>query len=201
MARNKDKLKDFSRRDFVKTAGAVGAVAAAIPTVQAAPAIRKVRAANDPVQFGMIGTGSRGSYLLKHLKNIELQQQPQLVSEVPALLPLAVHDAHDPDLGRLDALAGRGQAVEAHRMGSHELELHPDLLTFREESVDSIAPVGESAGDVELGEAFRHAVVAQVLETEAPLAVVGRAVGARRRGYLGARYHYLDAVFHRDWRL
>ena len=65
------KDKAVSRRDFVKTAGAVTAVAAAIPTMQAAPAIRKVRAANDPVPFGMIGTGSRGSYLLKHLKNID----------------------------------------------------------------------------------------------------------------------------------
>jgi predicted dehydrogenase len=60
--------KDVSRRDFVKTAGAVTAVAAA---VQGAPAIQKVRAANDQVQFGMIGTGSRGSYLLKHLKGID----------------------------------------------------------------------------------------------------------------------------------
>src|ERR1051326_4062268 len=60
--------KNDSRRDFVKSAGAVTAVAAA---VQGAPAIQKVRAANDQVQFGMIGTGSRGSYLLKHLKNID----------------------------------------------------------------------------------------------------------------------------------
>src|SRR5689334_1406214 len=59
---------NVSRRDCVKSAGAVTAVAAA---VQGAPAIQKVRAANDQVQFGMIGTGSRGSYLLKHLKNID----------------------------------------------------------------------------------------------------------------------------------
>ena len=63
--------QDVSRRDFVKTAGAVTAVAAAIPAVHGAPAIQKVRAANDQVQFGMIGTGSRGSYLLKHLKSID----------------------------------------------------------------------------------------------------------------------------------
>jgi len=60
--------KDVSRRDFVKTAGAVTAAAA---IVKGAPAIQKVRAANDQVQFGMIGTGSRGSYLLKHLKDID----------------------------------------------------------------------------------------------------------------------------------
>ena len=52
--------QDVSRRDFVKAAGAVTAVAAAIPAVHGAPAVQKVRAANDQVQFGIIGTGSRG---------------------------------------------------------------------------------------------------------------------------------------------
>ncbi len=60
---------EVSRRDLLKVAGAVTAVAAA--TVQRAPAIQKVRAANDQVQYGMIGTGSRGTYLLKHLKGID----------------------------------------------------------------------------------------------------------------------------------
>jgi predicted dehydrogenase len=59
---------DLSRRDLLKAAGAVTAAATAI---QGAPAIQKVHAANEQVQFGMIGTGSRGSYLLKHLKNID----------------------------------------------------------------------------------------------------------------------------------
>lgn len=59
---------DITRRDMLKTAGAVTAVAAA---VQGAPFIQKVKAANDQVQFGMIGTGSRGTYLLKHLKAID----------------------------------------------------------------------------------------------------------------------------------
>jgi predicted dehydrogenase len=58
---------DLSRRDLLKTAGAVAAAAAAI---EGAPVIQKVRAANDQVRYGMIGTGSRGTYLLKHLKNI-----------------------------------------------------------------------------------------------------------------------------------
>jgi predicted dehydrogenase len=60
--------QDVTRRDMLKTAGAVTAAAAVIT---GAPAIQKVRAANDQVQFGMIGTGSRGSYLLKHLKGID----------------------------------------------------------------------------------------------------------------------------------
>jgi predicted dehydrogenase len=50
-----------TRRDFVKTAGALTAAAA----------IQTVRAANESVRYGMIGTGSRGSYLLKHLKDIK----------------------------------------------------------------------------------------------------------------------------------
>jgi predicted dehydrogenase len=60
-----------SRREFVKTAGAVTAAAGAITALAGAPAIQKVKAANSQIQYGMIGTGSRGSYLLKHLKKID----------------------------------------------------------------------------------------------------------------------------------
>ena len=59
---------DLSRRDLLKAAGAVTAAATAL---QGAPGILTAHAANDPVRYGMIGTGSRGSYLLKHLKNID----------------------------------------------------------------------------------------------------------------------------------
>ncbi|MEO8658022.1 MAG: Gfo/Idh/MocA family oxidoreductase [Bryobacteraceae bacterium] len=62
--------QDLTRRDVVKLAGAATA-AAAVERFAGAPAIQKVRAANDQVQFGMIGTGSRGAYLLKHLKGID----------------------------------------------------------------------------------------------------------------------------------
>jgi predicted dehydrogenase len=54
---------DVTRRDFVKTAGAV--------TASVAPAIRTASAANEPVRYGMVGCGSRGTYLLKHLKAID----------------------------------------------------------------------------------------------------------------------------------
>jgi predicted dehydrogenase len=63
--------QNVSRRDFVKTAGAVTAAAAALPALEGAPGIQKVKAANDQVQYGLIGTGGRGTYLLKHLKGID----------------------------------------------------------------------------------------------------------------------------------
>ena len=55
-----------SRRDFVKTAGAVTAAVSI-----SAPAIQKVSAANNVVAYGVIGTGGRGSYLLKHMKSVD----------------------------------------------------------------------------------------------------------------------------------
>jgi predicted dehydrogenase len=74
---------DVSRRDLLKTAAAVTTVAAALPKAEGFPFIQKVRAANDQVQYGFIGTGSRGTYLLagsrvgdsypgKHLRSIEI---------------------------------------------------------------------------------------------------------------------------------
>src|SRR5216684_5276638 len=62
--------KDLTRRDIMKAAGAASVVAAA-KKLEGAPAIQTVKAANSQVQYGMIGTGSRGSYLLKHLKSID----------------------------------------------------------------------------------------------------------------------------------
>jgi predicted dehydrogenase len=59
--------KDMTRRDAVKAAG-VATVAAA---TFSGPLIRTAKANTNSVQYGMIGTGSRGTYLLKHLKNID----------------------------------------------------------------------------------------------------------------------------------
>src|SRR6266446_327010 len=56
--------QDVTRRDFVKTAGAAAAVVSA-------PAIQTVWAANDQVQYGFIGTGSRGQYLLEHINQTD----------------------------------------------------------------------------------------------------------------------------------
>jgi predicted dehydrogenase len=52
---------DFSRRDALKVGAAIAA----------APAILKVQAASDTVKFGVIGVGSRGSYLVDHLAKLD----------------------------------------------------------------------------------------------------------------------------------
>jgi len=53
---------DLSRRDALK----VGAA-----TLASGPVILKVHAASDPVKFGVIGVGSRGSYLVDHLARLD----------------------------------------------------------------------------------------------------------------------------------
>jgi predicted dehydrogenase len=59
-----------SRREVVKTAAVVGAAAAAA-AVEFGKAPAVVKAAGDTVQFAVIGSGGRGSYLLKHLNKVE----------------------------------------------------------------------------------------------------------------------------------
>lgn len=60
-----------TRRDVMKAAGVVTA-ASAVAGLEGAPAILKVRAASNQIQYGMIGTGGRGSYLLKHLTKVDV---------------------------------------------------------------------------------------------------------------------------------
>ena len=63
--------KDLTRRDALKAAGAATIAGVAASQLQGAPAILTARAATNPVNYGMVGTGSRGTYLLKHLKGID----------------------------------------------------------------------------------------------------------------------------------
>ena len=63
--------QDLTRRDALKAAGVATIAGVAAAQLQGAPAIIKARAASNAVQFGMVGTGSRGTYLLKHLKGID----------------------------------------------------------------------------------------------------------------------------------
>lgn len=63
--------KDLTRRDAVKVAGAATLAGVAATQFGKAPAVWTARAATNAVKFGMVGTGSRGTYLLKHLKGID----------------------------------------------------------------------------------------------------------------------------------
>jgi predicted dehydrogenase len=68
------KPDEVSRRDVLKFGAVSGVTAATIGTVStitSGPAIIKARAATDRVKFGMIGTGSRGAYLLGHLSKLD----------------------------------------------------------------------------------------------------------------------------------
>src|SRR5436189_5342226 len=78
---------NVTRRNFVKTAGAAAAVASA-------PAIRRVTAANDQIQYGFIGTGSRGQYLLEHINQTDRGRC------------VAVCDVYDPNLKKGAETAG-----------------------------------------------------------------------------------------------
>lgn len=62
--------REITRREVVKMAGAATAIAAA-QKLQGAPAIQKVRAASDVVNFAVIGVGGRGTYHLRHLNGID----------------------------------------------------------------------------------------------------------------------------------
>ena len=67
--------RKVTRREAAKLAGSVaaalGVANVAATNLKGAPAILGVDAANERVSFGVIGTGSRGSYLLQHLKGID----------------------------------------------------------------------------------------------------------------------------------
>src|SRR5215212_12124791 len=79
-------MKDVTRRHFVKTASVAAAVAG--------PAIQTVKAANDQVQFGFIGTGSRGQYLLQHINQTDRGRC------------VAVCDIYEPNLAKGAEVAG-----------------------------------------------------------------------------------------------
>ena len=64
-----DTSNQITRREAVKTAGALVAVAAASAVVtRSAPA---VKAAGNQVAYGMIGIGDRGTFLANRLKSVE----------------------------------------------------------------------------------------------------------------------------------
>ena len=67
------RTEGISRRDAMKAAGAVGVAVTAAKAVKAeAPAfLKSVHAANNQINYGIIGTGGRGQYLLGLLKSVD----------------------------------------------------------------------------------------------------------------------------------
>ena len=61
---------DITRRDAVKMAGAATAIVAA-RKLRGAPGLQKVHAASEVVNYAVIGTGGRGTYLLRHLNGLD----------------------------------------------------------------------------------------------------------------------------------
>jgi predicted dehydrogenase len=96
-------VPDPSRRDLFKTAGVATAVAAAAK-LQGAPAIQTVRAASNQVPYGVIGTGSRGQYLLNHLSKMDVGRC------------LAVCDIYEPNLKKgVEAAGSNPKAYKDYR--------------------------------------------------------------------------------------
>src|SRR6185437_15691736 len=64
---------DLTRRDVMKLAGAAGITAAAVTTAAtvAGPGFVKAHAQSNQIRYGLIGTGSRGTYLLSRLAKID----------------------------------------------------------------------------------------------------------------------------------
>ncbi|MBM3814628.1 MAG: Gfo/Idh/MocA family oxidoreductase [Acidimicrobiia bacterium] len=62
---------DVTRRDAVKMAGAAAVAAAAAKRAKAAPGIQTVKAANNVVNYAVIGTGGRGRYHLEHFNGVD----------------------------------------------------------------------------------------------------------------------------------
>ncbi|MGE5567966.1 MAG: Gfo/Idh/MocA family protein [Rhodospirillales bacterium] len=93
------KSADLTRRDLLRTTGAVAATAAA--TRVAGPAIRKAKAANNQVTYAVIGTGGRGQYLLNHLSKIDSGRC------------LAVCDIYEPNLKKGAAAIGNNPKMYA----------------------------------------------------------------------------------------
>jgi predicted dehydrogenase len=84
--------EDLSRRDIVKLAGVAGAAVAAGAAITGAPGILRVRADSAQVKYGMIGTGSRGDYLLGHLTKIDNGYCTALCDLNPEALDKAAND-------------------------------------------------------------------------------------------------------------
>lgn len=92
----------ITRRDALKAAGAATTVA--IAATRSGPSARPVRAAGDQVRYAVIGTGDRGSFLIKRLNEIDNGRC------------VALCDIYQPNLNRaLQLMNGQPRAYTDYR--------------------------------------------------------------------------------------
>ena len=92
---------DVTRRDAVKMAGAATALAAA-ERIRGAPAVQRVHAASDVVNFAVIGTGGRGTYLIRHFNGLDGGKCVAVCDVVDEALKNAIETSKDKPEGYRD---------------------------------------------------------------------------------------------------
>ncbi|MDP2997751.1 MAG: Gfo/Idh/MocA family oxidoreductase [Bryobacterales bacterium] len=99
-------MKDTSkvtRREAVAMAGAATAAAVvAKKYITEGPFIRKVKAANDQVQYAIIGTGGRGQYHIKHFNKLDSGRCVALCDTFDVNLQAALKASKDKPVGIKD---------------------------------------------------------------------------------------------------
>ncbi|MCP5112211.1 MAG: Gfo/Idh/MocA family oxidoreductase, partial [bacterium] len=93
--------REVTRREVVKMAGGATAMAAAAK-LQGAPAIHKVQAQNNIVNYAVIGTGGRGSYLLRHFNGVDGGRCVAVCDIVDEALNNAIETSKDSPEGHKD---------------------------------------------------------------------------------------------------
>ena len=98
-------MKDTSkvtRREAVAMAGAATAAAVVANRYKEGPFIRKVKAANNQVQYGIIGTGGRGQYHIKHFNKLDSGRCVALCDIYDVNLQAAIKASKDKPVGVKD---------------------------------------------------------------------------------------------------
>lgn len=98
----KPSLPDITRREAVQIAGVATAAVALSKKAKGAPAIQKVKAANNVVQYGVIGTGGRGQYHLEHFHNVDSGKCVAICDIDPEALKKGMEKAPDKPQGYKD---------------------------------------------------------------------------------------------------
>jgi predicted dehydrogenase len=98
-------MKDTSkvtRREAVAMAGAATAAAVVADKFKEGPFIQKVKAANNQVQYGIIGTGGRGQYHIKHFNKLDSGRCVALCDTFDVNLQAALKASKDKPVGIKD---------------------------------------------------------------------------------------------------